>query len=605
MANPFDGYDIIFAGGGTTACLVAGRLITAEPALKILIIESGPRTLEDNAHVQPARFATHLQPTSRTINFMVGKPSVALDGRTSVVPTGQCLGGGSSVNFTMYTRPVASDYDEWELKYSNPGWGFKDMLPFIKKVENYQIQPDQDTHGYTGPLSVSMGGLTGNVGSDFLEVATKYDPGRGLTEDPNAITSGINKYGRWQKWINSRTGRRSDVPHNFIYPHAYNKNLVVNTEHVVKRVIFEGKRAVGIEFLANAKLQPGASQKILTARAKRLVVVSGGSCGTPLILERSGIGGKEVLRAAGVDLLVDLPGVGATYQDHTGAFPPFHASEDSETLDGIVRGKPDEIDRWTPQWLMEGSGAMAWNGLDAGIKMRPNTEELNAIGPEFMTRWNDYFANAPDKPVLYFGTLAVLVGDTSLVPDRKYFTVSYFAEYPASIGSLHITSGDDVYATPDFDPSFLTKPEDIAVLRYGYKVTREFARRMKCYRGEYKSWHPQFPNDSEAACHEQATPVPVDSRNIRWTAKDDEAIDQYHRAFANTCWHSLGTCPMKPREKGGVVDTRLNVYGVEGLKVADLSIAPSNVSANTYSTTLAIAEKAAAIIAEELGIQGV
>ncbi|TCD62089.1 hypothetical protein EIP91_007489 [Steccherinum ochraceum] len=605
MASAVQEFDIIFAGGGTSACLIAGRLIAAEPTLKILIVESGPRTLEDLAHIQPARFATHLQPNSQTVKFMVSKPSPALDGRSAIVPSGQCLGGGSSVNFAMYTRAMASDFDDWEQKHGNPGWGFKDMLPYLKKYENYQVEPNKETHGYSGPLDVSMGGIAGNIGDDFLEVAAKYDPKRGFTNDTNAITSGVNKYGHWAKWISGATGRRLDTPHHYLYPQTHNPNLVVLTEHLVKRVILENKRAVGIEYLPNAKFHPDASQAILTARAKRLVVVSGGTCGTPLILERSGIGAKDVLKAAGVQQLVDVPGVGATYHDHAGMFPPFYASEESETLDGIVRGKPEEVKKWTVPWLEKGKGLMAWNGLDAGMKLRPDEDELKAIGPQFTSRWKEYFAGTPDKPVMYIGTLAVLVGDMSQVPDRKFFTYTYFVEYPESTGHLHITSGEDVYAAPDFNAGFLTKQSDVALLRWGYKNMREFTRRMKCYRGEYTPWHPKFPPGSEATCHDDASPVPVDTPNFKWTAADDEAIDAFHRGFVQTCWHSLGSCPMKPRHRGGVVDTRLNVYGVEGLKVADLSIAPSNVAANTYSTTLSIAERAAAIIAEDLGIVGV
>ncbi|THH26925.1 hypothetical protein EUX98_g7267 [Antrodiella citrinella] len=573
-------YDIIFAGGGTTACLVAGRLIAAEPSLRILIVESGPRTLEDLAHVQPARFATHLQPNTRTVKFMASKPAAALDGRSVIVPTGQCLGGGSSVNFTVYNRASASDFDDWERKYKNPGWGSDDMLPYLKKVETYQVQPDKETHGYSGPLSVSLGGIVGNVGEDFLEVAGHYDPKRGRTDDISGVTSGINKYGHCRKWISATTGRRSDVPHHFIYPQSHNPNLVILTEHLVKRVVFENNRAVSVEYFPNAKFHPEASQEILNARATRLVIVSAGSCGSPLILERSGIGATNVLQAAGVKPLVDLPGVGATYQDHTGMFPVFHASDESETLDAIVRGKPEEIEKWSAKWLQSGSGLMASNGLDAGLKLRPDEEELKAIGPDFTPRWKEYYADAPDKPVLFFAPLSLLVGNVLLAPERKYFTFSYYVQYPASTGHIHISSGEDVYAAPDFDPAFLTKPEDVAALRWGYKVMREFTRRMKCYRGEYTPWHPQFPEGSEGTCRHEAMPVPMDAPNIKWTAEDNKIIDKYHRDFAE-------------------------FFVVLILIITDLSIAPSNVSANTYSTTLGIAEKAAAIIAEDLGIKGV
>ncbi|KAH8079784.1 alcohol oxidase-like protein [Cristinia sonorae] len=595
-------FDVIIAGGGASACVVGGRLAVADPNLKILIVEAGPPTQEDFAHIQPARYATHLLPESKTIKFLAANPSEALGGRSAIIPTGQCLGGGSSVNFAMYTRAAASDYDDWVTKYGNPGWGYKDLLPYLMKFETYQVDPNTETHGSSGPLKISSGGVYGNVGKDFLDVAAKYDSQRAFTTDVNGLVSGCNEYGNWPKWINKETGHRSDAAHHYIYPQANNKSLVILTGHLVKRVIFENKRAVGIEYVPNARFHPDLPQQTQIARAKRLVIVSAGSLGSPLILERSGIGSAKVLEKNKVETVVDLPGVGDKYQDHQGLFPPFFASEESLTLDGIVRGDQVELDQWTPQWLNEGTGLMASNGIDAGLKLRPTEQELKEIGPDFEARWKEFYADAPDKPVLWFGPLAMFVGDSSAVPKRKYFTIVWFLEHPAAFGHIHITSGEDVNAPPDFQPGYLTKPEDLAVLKWGYKRAREFARRMECYRGELSSMHPKFPQGSEAACKDDAVPVPVDAPNIKWTAEDDKLIEDYIRNYVTTTWHSLGTCPMKPRENGGVVDTRLNVYGVENLKVADLSVAPGNVAANTYSTALAIAERAAVIIAEDLGI---
>ncbi|THH14622.1 hypothetical protein EUX98_g9586 [Antrodiella citrinella] len=623
-----DEFDIVIAGGGASACVVAGRLAAADPTIRILLIEAGPPTKDVLSHTQPARFASHLTPNSKTIKYVAAKRSEALGGRAVIVPAGECLGGGSSVNFAMYTRASASDYDDWATKYGNPGWGYKDLLPYLKKFETYQVESNLETHGYSGPLGVSIGDVFGNIGEDFLHVASKYDKQRGFTNDVNGLVSGCNEYGHWPKWIDGKSGHRSDTAHNYVYTQAHNKNLVILTGHFVKRVIFEyatlqihyhqpaadlkirNKRAVGVEYVPNTRLYQSASSKVLTARAKRLVVVSAGSLGSPLILERSGIGAKDVLEKNGVTPIVDLPGIGENYQDHQGMFPPFFASEESLTLDGIVRGDQADIDQWTPQWIDHGTGLMASNGLDCGLKLRPSEEDLKAIGPDFQERWAEFFENAPDKPALYFGPLAMLVGDPFQVPAKKYFTIEYFVEHPASLGHIHITSGEDVYAPPDFDPAFLTKSEDLALLVWGYKRCREFARRMPCYRGEYTAWHPQFQQDSAAFCNDDAIPVPVDSPDIVWTAEDDKTIEEHTRAFMNTVWHSLGTCAMKPRHDGGVVDTSLNVYGTQALKVADLSIAPGNVSAvvsisqNTYSTALMIAEKAAVIIGEELGIKG-
>ncbi|KAG6881832.1 hypothetical protein C0992_013371, partial [Termitomyces sp. T32_za158] len=177
--------------------------------------------------------------------------------------------------------------------------------------------------------------------------------------------------------------------------------------------------------------------------------------------------------------------------------------------------------------------------------------------------------------------------------------------YPVSRGRVHISAGLNPYGKLDFEPGYLNHPADLGVLRWAYKRGRELARRMNIYCGEFVLGHPNFPKGSQATTHDFSRPVGISAPDISYSAEDDKAIDEYHRNTVETTWHSIGTCAMKPRQKGGVVDPRLNVYGVQNLKVADCSIAPANVGANTYNTALAIGEKAAVIIAEDLGIKGI
>ncbi|KZT68076.1 GMC oxidoreductase [Daedalea quercina L-15889] len=592
--------DIVIAGGGTSGLVIASRLAEADPSLSILVLEAGPPTHEDLAHVQPARYLSHLLPGSKTVRFYEGRKTEELGGRGVVVPCGQCLGGGSSVNFTVYARPAASDFDDWENTYGNVGWGSKDLIPLLRKSETYQAEGSAETHGYSGPLKVSYGGLFTNVGQQFLEVAARYDTKRSLIDDPNGLFK-CNAYGRWQKYISAENGRRSDVPHHYIYNRDFPR-LEIRTGYLVKRVVFEGNRAVGVEYSSNARFRPEEPQGLLVARARKLVLVTAGTFGSPALLERSGIGSAALLRKLRVEPLVDLPGVGENYQDHQVVFCPYLARDEAETLDGIVRSDSDELEKWDAQWMKDGSGLMAHNGIDAGGKLRPSADELKVIGPQFRRRWESYFRDAPDKPVIWFGAVSEYVGDPSTVPKRKYLTIGYYVQYPASIGYVHITSADDVSAAPDFDPGFLQREEDLVLLRWGYKCSREFARRMSLYCGEYLPSHPKFAEGSQARCSSEGTPVAIDAPALQYNAEDDKAIDDYSRRMVQTSWHSLGTCAMKPCEQGGVVDSCLNVYGVTGLKVADMSIAPSNVCANTYSTALVIGEKAATIIMQELGI---
>ncbi|KAG8730877.1 hypothetical protein FRC12_020026, partial [Ceratobasidium sp. 428] len=173
--------------------------------------------------------------------------------------------------------------------------------------------------------------------------------------------------------------------------------------------------------------------------------------------------------------------------------------------------------------------------------------------------------------------------------------------YPVSKGHVYITSADP-YAAPDFKTGYLDEKADVAVHIWAYKQGREVARRMPSFRGECAALHPKFPEGSAATCASADGPFPLEAEDIVYTAEDNVAIEAFMRETTNTTWHSIATVPMKPKEQGGCVDGRLNVYGTTNLKVADLSILPSNVGANTNSTALLVGEKAAMLIAEDLGL---
>lgn len=598
-------YDIIFVGGGTSGCVTAGRLAAADPSLKILILEAGPHVRGLENHIQPARYFNNLVSPDDVFTSHVGNPSKSLAGRSPIVTSAKCMGGGSNVNFVMYTRASASDYDAWEF-LGNPEWGSKDLIPLANKVETYQCGSDP-THGTNGPIAISVKNVVGNIGEQYLDVAAKYDKDRDFTDDPNNFRS-CNQYSPWPKYINPVSGTRSDTAHHFIYNQEHNGNLKVLDRQRVIRVIFDDNRAIGVEYTDDVERATKVPREsVHQAFASRLVVLSSGAFGSPAILERSGIGGTDLLQRNGIPQIVDLPGVGENYNDHNLLFIPYHADGASDTLDGIFEGDSATVSLHAEQWRKDGTGLFATNGIDAGIKHRPDEKDLKIIGPTFTERWNSFFSSAPDKPVMWIGPIAGYVGlDPPRQPGRKYFSLLYYTEYPASLGRVHIQGGLNPYAPLDLETGFLDDPADLAVLRWAYKHSREFARRMSAYRGYAAAAHPLFPKGNEAATEFQVQgPVAISAPDINYAEEDDAAIDDYHRLKVATTWHSLGTCAMKPRSRGGVVDSRLNVYGVKNLKVADMSIAPSNVGANTYNSALIIGEKAAIIIAEELGIKGV
>ncbi|KAH9054564.1 alcohol oxidase-like protein [Lactarius deliciosus] len=651
-------YDIVIAGGGTAACVIASRLAVADASLRVLLLEAGPTTYNNPAHTQPLRSSGHLASGSRTVRAHISRPSAALGGRAIMVPCGQCLGGGGSVNFMVYARPSASDYDNWETVYQNPGWGSKDLTPLLRKTETYQVPGGGPTHGTDGPLAVSLGGFLTDLAQQFLRAARTLDPDRAQKPDdadlndletinvggpsaymipsrrfPNSKSSDFIFLG--SRWINDETGTRSDVPHNMIYPLKDTRpNLHFLTGVHVKHVTFDDEnRATGVAYVLNPLFHSGGLGDTRTVQGTKLVLVSAGTFGSPGILERSGIGAKGVLDRVGVKQRVDLPGVGENYQDHNTFGLKYFAADEAQSLDAVFRNEEGAIDAAAAEFGKTKKEISMQNPLDAGIKWRPKPSEVTELGPEFQEYWDSYFVNAPDKPVLRIGMFSALFGNPTAVPPRKYFTLAIYTEYPLARGHVHITHAGDVSAPVDFVPGFFessvplpsrppiqpshdfsTRKADVQPLMWGYKFAREIARRMPHFRGEPPVLHPAFAPGSPASIVAHADgPVPFDTPRIEYLEEDERALEAFARANVGTCWHSVSpSLPYKvrsvvddPREQGGVVDPRLNVYGVRGLKVADLSVPPSNVSANTYGTALVIGEKAAIIIAEEFGIKGV
>ncbi|MCJ1393915.1 hypothetical protein MMC18_006791, partial [Xylographa bjoerkii] len=531
---------------GTAACVAAGRLAKANPSLSILLVEGVKNNLNDPMVTTPAIYPAQLTPDSQNAMFYKSEKNEHLRGRETVVVAGGMLGGGSSINLM---------------------------------IEDASI--DDKVHGFGGPINVSRGthGLK-EPGEDVLTAAVAH--GEKILADMNDFKSN-DGFARWYSYVGPE-GKRQDAAHCYIHPllastEYSNLRLLLQTK--VVRVLFDSsKTAHAIEVIPAPSSEPviplnQGAVKIIGAR--KLVVVSSGALGSAPILERSGIGAATLLTSLGVSLVVDLP-------DFTQALA-------------------DEVP------------LLGWNGLDVAGKLRPNAAEAEALGPEFYELWKHDYEHS-ERPLVMTAVVSGFLGDHRNLPasaagkTTQYTTWGMWNCYPYSRGSVHIVS-TDVKDQPRFDNGFLSHPADIKMLLWAYKKHREISRRTNQYQGELALGHPIFSKDSKAALHEGPT---QDGRfrsleerkavkDIEYSAEDDAAMEEHIRQVVNTTWHSMGTCKMAPRDQGGVVDKDLNVYGVKKLKVADVSICPENVGANTYNTALMIGEKAAAIIAQDLDLE--
>lgn len=468
----------------------------------------------------------------------------------------------------------------------------------MTQIETYHGKDDKDLHGHEGPIHVSRGSYhPKRLADEFIASAAKM--GWPEADDVQDLET-INAVSRAYRYI-SPDGRRQDAATCYLQPLLKDNkypNLHVLVESQTTRILFDNNRAVGIEFRPNPTFA-GDATAIKTIKAHKLVIASCGACGTPSLLERSGVGDQKVLQAAGVPLVAPLPGVGNGYEDHHLLMYPYHNTlSDADTLDALVYGRMGSSE----ELIKKNHPMLGWNGQEVQGKARPTEAEAAALGPEFKEAWDSEFKPHPDKPMVIFTALAGFPGDPSLAPGGPGLAMTTFTVYPFSRGHIHIT-GPRLEDALDFETGFFDDRGGVDVKKHvwAYKKQREIMRRMPCYRGEVVACHPPFAAGSKAALVSIDEPLPADVPDIEYTPEDDAVLEKWLRENVSTTWHSLGTCKMAPRDQNGVVDANLGVYGVEGLKIADMSIVPRNVAANTNNTALAIGEKAADIFIRELG----
>jgi choline dehydrogenase-like flavoprotein len=424
-----------------------------------------------------------MDPNSKANIAYQGNPPAEPNGKTHIVPSGGVLGGGSSINLMMYTRGQQSDYDSWDT----PGWTAEELVPYFKKVrtlwlgglsvhsndkmqlETYHGPDPTSRHGTNGPIHISGGTFRSSRAEDaFVTAAAQV----GWPEfDDLQILDANNGIQRAMRFV-SPDGKRQSTAAQYLHPLLQDNNhpnLHVLVETQVVRVLITDGNATGVEYTRNASFHPDTPHPARTVTAKRQIVLSCGALGTPLVLERSGVGNPSILTRASVPVTVPLPGVGSAYQDHNLLVYPYLSSlTESETLDALATNRPGH----TPADLLTAnSPLLGWTGQDVTCKLRPSAADIPSLSPALRASWAADFASHPDRPLMLMSLVGVFGGDLStLLPTpspQQYFSISTFTAYPYSRGHIHIKSASPQEGAHspvvDFDPGFFTDDRDVAM----------------------------------------------------------------------------------------------------------------------------------------------
>lgn len=531
-----DSFDYVIVGAGAAGSVLANRL-GEDPAVTVCVLEAGPPDRNPWIHV-PAGFLKTLQDPAVTWQFRT-EPIEMTGGRRIATVQGRTLGGSSSVNGLIYNRGQPADLDNWAQR-GNRGWGYADCLPYYRRTEN-RIGPGDETRGRAADgVPVTDMDWLHPVSEAFIAGCL----GLGIPRARDYNSGDQAGVGYYQRTI--RGGRRVSAARAFLRPAMARKNLEVRTNARASRILFEGSRAVGIAYLA-ARGAPPAE-----VRARREVILAAGTVNTARLMQVSGLGPPDLLARIGVDVVAALPGVGANFRDHYASRLVMRAKPGTVTLNELSRG-----------WRLAAQVARWASGRPSILATSPSHVHV------FWKSFEDL--DQPDLQCVFTpGSYAA--GKVYVLDDYPGVTAGAWQHRPESHGWVRARSAD-VFDDPEINPNYLSDPMDIRIHLAGMRLVRRMLHT------------PELGGFVEG----ETLPGPG-------VQSDDEMLD-FAKRNGSTTYHLIGTARMGPEsDPTAVVDDRLRVRGVGGLRVADASVMPAMPSANTYATTLMIAERAADFI---------
>jgi choline dehydrogenase len=537
-------YDYVIVGAGTAGCVLANRL-TADGKTRVLLLEAGgsDRTVWIQLPIGYGRTFF-----DRRVNWMYDTEVVpGLGGRASYWPRGKVIGGSGSINAMVHVRGQPHDFDDWALA-GNSGWGWSDVLPYFIKAEDHD-HGASEWHGGKGPQHVTdITKVAHPLCRTFIETGEAL--GFSATTDFNgAMTEGVGIY-----QINTKQGRRASTANAYLRPAMQRGNITLRTKAQATRIVFEGKRAVGVEYRHRNQTKQVSAQ--------REVILCGGAINSPQLLQLSGIGAASLLQSYGITPLVDAKAVGQNLQDHL-AVSYFYKTSVPTLNDalGPLSGKV----KAGLHYLFNRGGPLSMSVNQGGGFVRSAPEEPRA-------NLQLYFS-----PVSY--TQTPLSARKLLNPDPfSAFLLSFNSCRPSSRGYVQIKSSDP-FSHPLIQPNYLSTQKDIDDAVSGNRLLRALSR--------------------TAPLCDIIVGELVPGSHLE---TDAELLEDF-RNRADTVYHPSSTCIMGNDPSASVVDARLRVHGVDGLRVIDASIFPNITSGNINAPTVMVAEKGAAMILEDNGFQ--